>query len=189
MNISINEIESGIGLLLNDTVYLVTEYHHVKPGKGSAFVRVKLKHIKNDSVLERTFRTSERLESVDLEEKKLQYLYRAGDVFHFMDHESYEETPIPLEVLGNNVVKFLQDNLQVTALCNKHQILKVLPPMFITANIVETEPGIRGDSSRAGNKPATIDTGAIVLVPLFINRGDWIKIDTRTGEYVERVQK
>ncbi|MFA5087471.1 MAG: elongation factor P [Candidatus Omnitrophota bacterium] len=189
MIITINQIETGIGLLINDEVYLVTEYHHVKPGKGAAFVRVKLKSIKTDLSLERTFRTADKLESVDLEENVMQFLYHSGDSYHFMDQQTYEETVISREQMGENVVAFLQDNLQVTMICNGQHILKVVLPTFIVANIIETEPGFKGDSSRAGTKPATIDTGTNVQIPLFVNKGDWIKIDTRTGQYVERVQK
>ena len=188
MTISINEIKTGIGILLNNEVYIVTEVHHVKPGKGSAFVRVKMKSIKTDLNLDRTFKTAERIEDAHLEEKTLQYLYRVGDIFHFMDQSNFEEKSISLEQM-ENTVKFLQDNMEVTAIYYNHQIQKVYLPNFVIANIVETEPGFKGDSSRSGTKPATIDTGALVQVPLFVNKGEWVKIDTRNGQYVERVQK
>lgn len=187
--ISINELTSGIGLVIGNEVYMVTEYHHVKPGKGSAFVRVKLKHIRTDAVLERTFRTAEQLETAFLEEKTMQYLYRAGESFHFMDQANFEEMVISLEQLGDKVIKYLQENMDVTVILYNHQIQRIILPNFITTEIIETEPGIKGDSSRAGNKPAKIDTGAVVQVPLFISLGDWVKIDTRNGEYVERVKK
>ncbi len=190
MTIAINEIASGIGLLVNNEVYLVVDYDHVKPAKGSAFVRVKMKSVKSGNVLERTFRSAEKLDDVPLEEKKFQYQYNSADSYHFMDQESYEEITIPKDDLDPDVVKFLQDNLNVTALCYHSQILKIVLPNFLVAQIVETEPGFRGDTSRSGNKPATIDTGAIIQVPLFIGKGEWIKIDTRNGgQYVERVQK
>lgn len=190
MTISINEIESGIGLLIEGQIYLVTDYDHVKPAKGSAFVRVRMKNVKTGNVLERTFRTAEKLDDVSLEERRMQYLYRSGDEFHFMDEESYEQVTVQAKDLEENFIKLLQENMRVTGLCHEHQVLKMALPNFMTCQVLETEPGIRGDSSRSGNKPATIDTGAMILVPLFINKGDWIKIDTRTGgEYVERVQK
>ena len=188
MTISINELESGIGLLINDSIYVVTEYNHVKPGKGSAFVRVKLKNLQTDQVLERTFRSSEKLEEAIFEEHRLQSQYQSGDSYHFMDLISYEEMVVPKEILGDSI-RFLQENLEITGLSYKHKILKVILPTFITTQITGSEPGIKGDSSRAGTKPAVIDTGATVQVPLFINQGDWVKIDTRTGEYVERVKR
>lgn len=185
---SINEISNGMALLVNGEVYIVSEVHHVKPGKGSAFVRVRMKNLKTDLNLERTFKTADKIEDVYLEERRLQYLYRAGDTFHFMDQTNYEERAISLSEMGDSV-KFLQDNMEITAVYYDGQIQRVWLPNFITAQIIETEPGFKGDSSRAGNKPATIDTGAAVQVPLFINKGDWVKIDTRNGQYVERVQK
>ena len=188
MTITINQLSSGMGLNIDGQVYLITEYHHVKPGKGAAFVRVKLKNIKTEQVLERTFRSADKLEEANLEEKRLNFLYRAADAFHFMDHESYEEIVIPEEELGD-VPKFLLDDLQVTGIYHDHKVLKVLLPTFIVAQITEAEPGFKGDTSRSGTKPVAIPTGTTMQVPLFINKGDWIKIDTRTGEYVERVQK
>lgn len=188
MVIGINEITSGIGIRLDNVVYLVIDYSHVKPGKGSAFVRVRLKNIKTDSVIERTFRSSERLDEVALEERRLQYLYRSGDSFHFMDHTSYEEVVVPKESLGE-MDQFLLENMEVTGLAQGDKILKVMLPNFIVAKIVHTEPGYKGDSTRAGTKPGRIETGATIQVPLFINLDEWIKIDTRTGQYVERVQR
>ena len=188
MSLSINEISSGMGLLVSGEVYIVSEVQHVKPGKGSAFVRVRMKNLKTDLNLERTFRSADKLEEAYLEERKLQYLYRAGDSFHFMDQTSFEERMISLQQIGDSI-KFLQDNMEIIAVYHNSQLQKVYLPNFVIANIIETEPGFKGDSSRAGNKPATIDTGAVVGVPLFVDKGDWVKIDTRTGEYVERVQK
>ena len=188
MAITINEITSGIGLQIDNNIFLVTEYQHVKPGKGGAFVRVRLKNIMTDAVIERTFRSSDKLEEVTLEERRLQYLYRSGDSFHFMDHSSYEEVIVPRTNLGD-MDKFLLENLEVTGLSQREQILKIILPTFIVAQIKQTEPGFKGDSTRAGTKPARIETGAAIQVPLFINIDDWVKIDTRTGEYVERVQK
>ncbi|MCR4338220.1 MAG: elongation factor P [Candidatus Omnitrophica bacterium] len=188
MEIDINQITSGIALRVNEGIYLVTEFQHVKPGKGSAFVRVKLKNVKTDAVLERTYRSSERLEEVTLEERELEYLYQSGETYHFMDHTTYEEVALPASVVGDGA-KFLLEGLEVTGLCHNHQIFKVVLPNFIVAQILESEPGIRGDSSRSGGKPAKIQSGATIQVPLFINVDDWVKIDTRTGTYVERVQK
>lgn len=177
-----------MGLLIDGQIYIVTEYSHVKPGKGSAFVRVRLKNLKTELSLDKTFRSSEVLENIDLEERRLLYQYHRGNSFHFMDQTTFEEVAIDEEKIGEGV-KYLQDNLEVTAVLYDHQVQKVFLPTFIEARIIATEPGIRGDSSRAGNKPATIDTGATVLVPLFINTDDYVKIDTRTGQYVERLQR
>ena len=177
-----------MGLRINGDIFLVTEYSHVKPGKGSAFVRVKLKNVKSQQVLNRTFKTADKLDDVILEERKLQNLYRSGDGLHFMDTTSYEERVLSEEVLGD-AVKFLQDHLEVTGVCHGDEVLKIVLPTFIIAEVIETEPGFKGDSSRAGTKPSTIDTGVMIQVPLFVNIGDRVKIDTRTGSYVERVNK
>ena len=190
MTITINEIKTGMGLVIGDNIWMVNEVNHIKPGKGAAFVRCRLKNLKTESVQEMTFRASDKLEEAYLEEKNLTYQYNAGDTFHFMDTEAYEEMTISRDQLGE-AVKFLQDNMEVTAVCFKSKIIKVILPNFLVTQIVETEPGFKGDSSRAGTKPAKIDSGAYVQVPLFINIGDWVKIDTRDGEgqYVERVNK
>jgi len=188
VTISINQLTSGMGLIVNDSIYVVVEYSHVKPGKGTAFVRVKLKNLKTDQVLERTYKTADKLEDVQLEERKLQNLYRSGDSFHFMDNTNYEEVVVDKETVGD-AIKFLQDNLEVIGIFSNKKMQKMLLPMFIEAEIVQTEPGFKGDSSRAGTKPATIDTGTMIQVPLFIEVGDFIKIDTRTGSYVERIKK
>lgn len=189
MALGINDISSGMGLSVDGKIFMVVDYSHVKPGKGSAFVRARLRDVKTDAVIERTFRSSEKLDEVPLEERRLEYLYHSGHAYHFMDQTSYEEAVLNEEELGN-VPKFLLDNMQVFGIYNNNKILKVMLPNFIEAEIIESEPGIKGDSSRSGNKPATIATGAIIQVPLFINKGDWIRIDTRKGgEYVERLQK
>ncbi len=177
-----------MGLRINDDIFLVTGYSHVKPGKGSAFVRVKLKNIRTQQVLEKTFKTADKLDDVPLEERKLQNLYRSGDSFYFMDYTTYEEVAVPEEVIGEDV-KFLQDNLEVTGICYNGKVLRIVLPTFIEAEIVHTEPGLKGDSSKAGTKPAVIDAGATIQVPLFVNIGEVVKVDTRTGTYVERVKK
>jgi len=188
VTISINQITSGIGLRVNGDIFVVTEYNHVKPGKGSAFVRIKLKNIRTQQVLEKTYKTADKLDDVALEEKKLQNLYRSGDSFYFMDYTTYEEVAVPESVIGDDV-KFLQDNLEVTGICYNDEVLRIVLPIFITAEIAHTDPGLKGDSSKTGTKPATIDAGATIQVPLFVNTGDFVKIDTRTGTYVERAKK
>ncbi len=188
MTISISQISVGIGLRINGDIMIVTEWQHVKPGKGGAFARSKLKNVRTHQVLEKTFRPGDKLDDVDLEERKLQNLYRSDDVIHFMDYSSYEEIEVNIDILGNDI-RFLQDNLEVDALVHDDKVLKITLPIFIESEIIHTEPGFKGDSSRAGNKPATIDTEAVIQVPLFVEMGEVVKIDTRTGEYVERVKK
>ncbi|MDP8265547.1 MAG: elongation factor P [Candidatus Aceula meridiana] len=188
MTITINQLTTGMGIQLDGNIFLVLEHRHVKPGKGGAFVRTKLKNFKSGLVIERTFKPSEKIENIFLEERTIQYLYRAGQILHFMDQKSFEEMFVSEDLLGDNI-NYLQDNLSVTAYVHDGQIEKIEMPNFIETQIVETEPGVKGDSARAGNKPATIDTGANVQVPLFVGTGEWIKVDTRNGTYVERVKK
>lgn len=185
MAVSINEIKTGLTILVDGEVYQVIEFQHVKPGKGAAFVRTKLRDLKNGSIQERTFRGDGKIEEAFIEERKLQYLYTAGGVYHFMDQENFEEITILKEHLGDKI-KFLKDNLDVTAYLYKDEILNINLPNFIKFKIIHTEPGIKGDTAKSGTKPAKIETGATVQVPLFINTGDMIKVDTRTQEYVER---
>jgi len=153
-----------------------------------AFVKAKIKNVKTQQVLEKTFRSSDKLDDVNLEEVKLQQLYRSGENIHFMDQTSFEEVVISEAVIGDNI-KFLKDNLEVTGLIHDGQVLKVDLPLKIAFEIIHTEPGFKGDTSKSGTKSAEIDTGAIVQVPLFIEQGDNVLIDTRTGVYVERVSQ
>jgi len=184
--LSINEIKPGLTILVNNEVWLTLECQHVKPGKGAAFVRVKIRNLKNNSIQEVTFRGDEKIEGAFVEERKLQYLYKSGSIYHFMDQENFEELTIAEEILGEKV-KFLKDNLEVTGYFYKNEILNINLPNFIEFKIIHTEPGVKGDTAKSGTKPATIETGAIIQVPLFVNIGDKIKVDTRTGEYVERI--
>jgi len=184
--LSINEIKSGVTVLSEGVVYMVVDTQHVKPGKGAAFVRAKLRNMKNSSIQEKTWRGDEKIEEAFVEERKLQYTYKSGDMYHFMDQETYEEIAIAEDYLGDKV-KFLKDNLEVLGYFYKEDTLTINLPNFIEVRITHTEPGIKGDTAKSGTKPAEIETGATVQVPLFINEGDLLKIDTRTGEYVERV--
>ena len=188
MAITINEIENGMGLVVDGQLYFVVEYNHVKPGKGSAFVRIRLKNIKTDAVLERTFRSADSLEDAPLERRRMQFTYASGDEYHFMDQSTYEDTMISQQLMGDGF-KYLKDDTIVEAIIYNNQVVKAEMPNFIIANVVETDPGLKGDSSRAGYKPAKIDTGASIQVPLFIQVGETIKVDTRTGIYVERVKQ
>ncbi len=187
MALSINEVENGMGLVVDGQLYFVTEFNHVKPGKGSAFVRIRLKNIKTAAVLERTFRSADVLEDAQLERRRMEYTYAEGNDYHFMDQTTYEDTVISSELLGDGL-KYLKDNMSVDTVLYKDQVVRVEIPNFIVATITESDPGLKGDSSRSGYKPAKIDTGAWVQVPLFVQPGETIKVDTRTGIYVERVK-
>jgi elongation factor P len=188
VSVGINQLETGMGLLIDNVVYVILDIQHVKPGKGAAFARVKVRNLKTDQVLERTFRSADKLDDVILEERRLQNQYRAGDMIAFMDMTTFEETQVPADMIGD-AIRFLQDNLEVSGMFVHGKLMKVTLPNFIETQITHSEPGIKGDSSKSGTKPAVIDTGATVQVPLFINEGEWIKLDTRTGTYIERVRK
>lgn len=185
MALSINDIKAGLTILVDNEVHLVLETQHVKPGKGAAFVRVKLRNLKIGTGQERTFRGDEKIQEAYVEERKLQYHYNSAHLYHFMDQDNFEEIAIPEQVVGDKN-KFLKDNLEISAYFYKDEIMNISLPNFIEAKITHTEPGIKGDTAKSGTKPATIETGATIQVPLFINVGDSIKVDTRTGIYVER---
>lgn len=183
--ITINQIKVGVTIDLDGVPYLVVNVEHVKPGKGGAFVRTKLRNLKDEMILERTFRSDDKIEEAFIDEKALQYSYHSGDFYHFLDVETYEDLSIESGKL-HKAEKFLKDNLEVTALYYKNQLITVYLPNFVVYTIAETEPGIKGDTAKSGTKPATIESGAIIQVPLFIDVGTKIKVDTRTGEYIER---
>ena len=186
MALSINDIKAGVTVFVDDIVYLVIDTEHVKPGKGAAFVRAKMRNMRNGSVQERTFRGDEKIDQAFVEERKLQYSYKSGSMYHFMDQENYEEVAISEDLIGEKS-RFLKDNLDVMGFFYKNEALMVNLPFFVEFPIEHTEPGIKGDTAKSGTKAAEIETGATVQVPLFIDTGDRIKVDTRTGNYVERV--
>lgn len=186
MALSINEIKSGVTILVDDIVFMVIDTEHVKPGKGAAFVRAKMRNMKNGAILERTFRGDEKIDQAFVEERKMQFLYKSGSMYHFMDQENYEEVAVSEDALGEKT-KFLKDNLDVLGFFYKGDPLTVNMPFFVEYTITHTEPGIKGDTAKSGTKPAQIETGATIQVPLFVNQDDRIKVDTRTGQYVERV--
>ena len=164
----------------------VVEFQHVKPGKGAAFVRTKLKNVITGATVEKTFNPTDKMPKAHIERKDMQYLYNDGQLYYFMDVESYEQVPLSSEALGD-ALKFLKENMIVKFLSFNNKVFGVEPPMFVELEITHTEPGARGDTVTGATKPATVETGAIVKVPLFVNQGDVIRIDTRTGEYMERV--
>lgn len=172
---------------LDGNVFKVVEFQHVKPGKGAAFVRVKMKNVITGAVIERTFNPSEKLQGAEIEKRDMQYLYQDEGLYYFMDNETYDQIPLNKDDLGD-MLKFLKENMMVKTLAFKGKIFAVEPPMFVELEITYTEPGFSGNTAGAGaTKPAELETGATINVPLFVNTGDKIRIDTRTGEYMERV--
>ncbi|MDD4910141.1 MAG: elongation factor P [Candidatus Omnitrophica bacterium] len=183
--LSINQVKTGLTVLVEGNVYMVVEVNHVKPGKGSAFVRTKLRNLKTGNIQEYTFRGEEKIEEAFVDERKLAYSYRAGDMFHFIDQDNFEDLALHKDNLQGKE-PFLKDNLEVSAYFYKGDLLNISLPNTIIVKVEHTEPGIKGDTAKSSGKPATIETGAVVYVPLFVNTGDMIKVDTRTGEYIER---
>jgi len=181
------DLKKGLKIELDGAPYVIVDFLHVKPGKGGAFVRTKIKHLVTGKVLDQTFRSGERVKRPDLVEREMQFLYREGDNFYMMDNENFEQLALTAEQLGD-VVLFLIDNLNVKVLFFNQAPVAVELPTFVELEVTETEPGVRGDTASGGNKPATLESGAVVQVPLFINEGDRIKVDTRTSAYIERVK-
>lgn len=180
------DFRRGLRIELNDEPFIIVEFQHVKPGKGGAFVRTKLKNLLSGNVIDRTFRSGEKVGKPDIEEKEMQYLYTDGD-FHFMDNDTFEQVALGPELLGD-ASNFLQANSTVNVLFYKGRAVNVDLPTFVILEVTEAEPGLKGDTASSVTKPVTVETGARVNVPLFINPGDRLKIDTRTGEYIERVK-
>ena len=183
---SAGDFRNGTTFEMDGNVFRVVEFQHVKPGKGSAFVRTKLKNVISGAVIEKTFNPSEKYPAAQIEKKEMQYLYNDEDLYYFMDNDTYEQIPLNKEQIGD-ALKFIKENMSVTMLSYKGSVFAVEPPLFVELEITETEPGFKGDTAQGATKPATVETGANVNVPLFVERGDKIKIDTRTGEYLSRV--
>ena len=184
--ISAGDFRNGITIELEGNIYQIIEFQHVKPGKGAAFVRTKLKNIKSGGVVEKTFRPTEKCPQARIERKDYQYLYADGDLYYFMDTETYDQIALSTDAIGD-ALKFVKENEAVTMLAHNGDIFAVEPPMFVELVITETEPGFKGDTATGATKPAVVETGATVYVPLFVEQDDVIKIDTRTGEYLSRV--
>ncbi len=179
------DIRNGMAMELEGQLYYVVEFQHVKPGKGGAFVRTKLKNVKTGAVIERTFRSGESISEVRVEKATMQYLYSAGDMFTLMDMQSYEQVSLPEEMF-RDIRGYLKENLELTVIKHDELVLGVEAPLFVTLKVASSAPGARGDTATNVTKPATLETGMEVQVPLFINEGDTIKVDTRTGKYLER---
>ena len=183
--VSAGDFRNGITIELEGNVFQIIEFQHVKPGKGAAFVRTKLKNIKSGGVVEKTFRPTEKFPQARIDRKDMQYLYADGDMYNFMDTETYEQIALTAEEIGD-ALKFVKENEMVKMCSHNGSVFAVEPPLFVELEITETEPGFKGDTATGASKPAIVETGAQVNVPLFVEIGDKIKIDTRTGEYLGR---
>ena len=186
MAVDTSQFKNGLRIELDGEPFAITYFQHVKPGKGGAFVRTKVKNIRNGKIIDKTFRAGEKVELADVEDKRMQYLYRDGENLILMDNQSYDQIPVPAEVVGD-ALNYLLENAQVDVLFWRGKAINVDIPSFVEAQVTETEPGMKGDTASGATKPATIETGATLQVPLFINQGEKIRVDTRNGKYVERV--
>ena len=184
---STGDFKKGLKIELDGTPYVIVDFLHVKPGKGGAFVRTKLKNLMSGKVLDQTFRSGEKVKRPDLVEREMQYLYRDGDDFYLMDNQNYEQIALTAEQLGDAVL-FLTENMNVNVLFFNQQPVAVDIPNFVELEVTQTEPGVKGDTASGGSKPATLESGAVIQVPLFINEGERVKVDTRTGTYMERAK-
>ncbi len=185
--ISAGEFRNGVTFEMDGQVLQIVEFQHVKPGKGAAFVRTKLKNVISGAVVERTFNPTDKFPPAYVERKDMQYLYNDGDLYYFMDPESYEQIPINKDTLSDNF-KFVKENMECKIISYKGNVFAVEPPLFVELEVTETDPGFKGDTATNTFKPATLETGAEIKVPLFIETGDMLRIDTRTGEYLERAK-
>ena len=188
MPVSTAEFRNGLKIEIDGEPYIIVEFQHVKPGKGGAFMRTKIKSLKSGNVIDRTYRSGEKVDTPELEEKKMQYLYAADKDRVFMDTTSYEQVSMNEHQLGDSI-QYLKENMEIKVLYHKGQPINIDIPMFVELKIATTDPGVRGDTASGGSKPATLETGAVVKVPFYLNEGDTVKIDTRTGTFIERVKQ
>ncbi|MBE7055922.1 MAG: elongation factor P [Ruminococcaceae bacterium] len=184
--ISAGDFRNGMTFEMDGGVFQVVEFQHVKPGKGAAFVRTKYKNVITGAIVERSFNPTDKFEPARIDRREMQYLYSDDGLYYFMDNETYEQTPINADTLGD-AMKFVKENDICKILSFKGNVFGIEPPIFVELEVTETEPGFKGDTATGATKPATVETGALVKVPLFVNIGDVIRIDTRTGEYMSRV--
>lgn len=184
--ISTNDFRTGVTVQIDGQPWVVVDFQHVKPGKGAAFVRAKIKNVITGGVLERTFNAGEKLPRARIEKREAQYLYGVGDDYTFMDLETYDQTMVSKDEIGNGV-QYLKENMNVAILSYDNKVFGVEIPNFVELAVKQTDPGFKGDTASGGTKPAVLETGAVVKVPLFVNVGDTIKVDTRTNTYIERV--
>ncbi len=183
--VTAGDFRNGMTFDMDGDVYQIIEFQHVKPGKGAAFVRTKIRNVISGAVVDKTFNPTDKFPTAYIERREMQYLYQDGDLYYFMDNETYEQEPIDSHKLGD-AFKFVKEEMQCKVLSYKGNIFGVEPPTFVELQVTKAEPGIKGDTATNATKPATLETGAEIRVPLFINEGDMIRIDTRTGEYMER---
>ena len=184
--VSAGDFRNGVPLEMDGNIYQIIEFQHVKPGKGAAFVRTKLKNIINGGVVEKTFRPTEKFPTARIDRVEMQYLYNDGDLYYFMNTENYDQIALNNETIGD-ALKFVKENEMVKVCSHNGNVFAVEAPLFVELEVTETEPGFKGDTATGATKPATVETGAVVYVPLFVETGDKLKIDTRTGEYLSRV--
>ena len=183
--VSAGDFRNGVTFEMDGNVYSIIEFQHVKPGKGAAFVRTKIRNVISGAVTEKTFNPNDKYPTAFIERKDMEYLYNDGDLYYFMDSETYEQLPISPNVLGDNF-RFVKENMVCKVLSYKGNVFGIEPPNFVELQVTETEPGVKGDTATNVTKPATLETGAEIKVPIFINEGEMIRVDTRTGEYMER---
>ncbi len=183
--VTAGDFRNGITFDMDGDVMQIIEFQHVKPGKGAAFVRTKLKNVISGAVIEKTFNPTEKFENAHIDRKEMQYLYNDDGLYYFMDMETFDQIPLDSDKLGDNF-KFVKENTLCKIISYKGNVFGVEPPLFVELEVVDTEPGVRGDTATNVTKPATLETGAVIKVPIFINTGDMLRIDTRTGEYLER---
>ena len=184
--VSAGDFRNGVTLEMDGNIYQIIEFQHVKPGKGAAFVRTKLKNIINGGVVEKTFRPTEKFPTARIDRVEMQYLYNDGDLYYFMNTENYDQIALNNETIGD-ALKFVKENEMVKICSHNGNVFAIEPPLFVELVVTETEPGFAGNTAQGATKPAIVETGAQVMVPLFVNQGDKLKIDTRTGEYLSRV--
>lgn len=184
--VSAGDFRNGLTIEMDNNIFQVIEFQHVKPGKGAAFVRTKLRNIKNGGVVEKTFRPTEKCPQAHIDRSEKQYLYNDGELYHFMDVETYDQFALNEDAIGDSL-KFVKENEMVKMLSHNGQVFAIEPPLFVELEIIETEPGFKGDTATGATKPAIVETGATVYVPLFVEQNDVIQIDTRTGDYLKRV--
>ena len=183
--VTAGDFRNGVTFEMDGNVYSIIEFQHVKPGKGAAFVRTKIRNVISGAVTEKTFNPNDKYPTAFIERKDMEYLYNDGDLYYFMDSETYEQLPISPNVLGDNF-RFVKENMVCKVLSYKGNVFGIEPPNFVELQVTETEPGVKGDTATNVTKPATLETGAEIKVPIFINEGEMIPVDTRTGEYMER---
>ena len=184
--VSAGDFKNGLTVEIEGNIYQILDFQHVKPGKGAAFVRTKLKNIINGGVVEKTFRPTEKFETAHIDRKDMQYLYEDGDLYYFMDTETYDQVALNSETVGDSL-KFVKENDTVKVISHEGNVFAIEPPITVELRVTETEPGVKGDTATGATKPAIVETGAQIMVPLFVNQDDVLKIDTRTGEYLSRV--